>query len=143
MQALLHLLLHEGAPPAAHERCLCTLYNMLRGEEGAARRAADIMALPNARQALCAQLVRDQPNCRFLRWVDQAWQGRKLGRAAGMGALCSCQACLSSGAMSSLSEATAVANLVDTLGLESATTRVLRICRILIRCPAGAKCSYF
>ena len=69
-QALIALLLHKEASTGAHERCLCTLYNMLRDEEGSARRAADIMCLPNAKAALCSQLLQDQPNCRFLRCVQ-------------------------------------------------------------------------
>ena len=66
-QALLVILEDRQAPPAAHERCLCTLYNMIRGEEWAARRASELLALPSAIPALCAQLLQPLPNCRFLR----------------------------------------------------------------------------
>ena len=65
-QALLLLLQDRQAPPAAHERCLCTLYNMIRGEEASARRASELLAMPAAVPALCAQLLQPHPNNRFL-----------------------------------------------------------------------------
>ncbi|KAG1660817.1 hypothetical protein FOA52_010242 [Chlamydomonas sp. UWO 241] len=65
-EALLTLLDHHDTPPVANERCLCTLYNMIFGEEASPRRAADMLALPRAAAALCRQLLRPQPNCRFL-----------------------------------------------------------------------------
>eukprot|EP00955_Chlamydomonas_euryale_P112965 366180-Chlamydomonas_euryale.AAC.2 len=39
---------------------------MIFGEEASPRRAADILQQPRALPALCRQLLRPQPNCRFL-----------------------------------------------------------------------------
>ncbi|GAX76767.1 hypothetical protein CEUSTIGMA_g4214.t1 [Chlamydomonas eustigma] len=64
--ALLLLLEDRSTPAAAQERCLCTLYNMIRGEESAGKRSNDLLSRPSALSVLCSQLLQPNPNCRFL-----------------------------------------------------------------------------